>query len=401
MSDQPPLFQSDSAAVRRQGRFLIAALLRPHRVFSTSHVLGGQQEGLTHLANHQSCEGSGHLGREDILHKHSPREYHAVACSEAGLPPESTALMGTAASMDYVALATESWEDLSVTALLTGGVRGNAARAGDPARWHESDGKWVAAQAKEGPPDRLEAQPALEPGTINALLLFNRPLSPAAMMRAAICLAEAKAAVLQELAVPSLQSAETATGTGTDQFLLAAPMAQPGESEITWSGHHTKTGEITAKAMMKALRETLRWQNGLEPSLTRNLAWAGRPFGLTEAFLRETLPTLLPPASAELLRRNFEALLHHPRAAAQIYALRSLEERLRYGTLPASLLPELRLDQALLLVHYLATRSGAPEGESAREASEADWWRELTPLADQPQSLILKALALGFAAKWR
>ncbi len=399
MPHPPPLFQSDCAVVKRQGRFLIANLIHPHRVFSTSHALGGQQEGLTYLANHQSCEGSGHLGREESLHKYSPQEYHAIACSDAGLPPESTALMGTAASMDYVALATESWEDLSVTALLTGGVRGNAARAGDPARWHESEGQWVAAQAKEVKTEGTEAHPALEPGTINAMMLFSRPLSSAAMMRAVISMTEAKAAVMQELAVPSLQSSETATGTGTDQFILAAPLALDGESEITWSGHHTKTGEITSRAMMRALRETLRWQNGLEPSLTRNLAWAGRSLGLTETVLREELPALLSPAGAELLQRNFEALMHHPRATAQIYALRSLEERARYGTLPASLLPELRLEQAILLTRYIAAISS--DAGSQSHAQDIQWRSELAPLATQTKPLILKALALGLAAKWQ
>jgi hypothetical protein len=243
---------------------------------------------------------------------------------------------------------------------------------------------------------------AMEPGTINAMVFINQPLNPAALMRCTATLAEAKAAVLQELAAPSLQGPDTATGTGTDQFILAAPLASHGVTEITWSGHHTKLGELVARAMMRALRETLRWQNGLEASLTRNLGWAGRGLGLDESSLREGLLALLPKDSAEMARRNFEALLHHPKVAAQVYMLRTLEERLRYGTLPATLLPELRLEQALLLAHYAASQSkSAGENSSGGEAKEISQWHQtLAPFAHDVKQLILQALALGYSAKW-
>jgi len=383
----PEIQRTPNHALSRRGRFAVAELRVPHAVLSTCAVNGGIREDLALIANHQSCEGSGHAGRDDSLHRLPPANYHRQACAEAGLAPETTCLLGTAASMDYAALAEAGWEEVNVTAWVTGGVRGNAATAGDAAKWHEREGRWIPAQT--------EASPAPAAGTLNAIVLINLPVTHAALVRAAAMIAEAKAAALRELATPSLQGYWGATGTGTDQFAIAAPLATGSQSPLTWSGHHTKLGELLAQATLRAFRETLRWQNGLEPSLTRNLGWAGRPFGLDEAALRRELPPLLPPRSAELAGRNFEALLHHPRAASQFYAFQALEERGHYGTLPVSLLPELRLEQALLLAGYLASDS------QGGHAPPPPAWREaLAPLAHDVKALILRAMALGYAAKW-
>ncbi len=49
--------------------------------------------------------------------------------------------MGTAANMNYVAVAREGDEDVAVTAAVTAGVEGNATAAGEPATWRETDGR--------------------------------------------------------------------------------------------------------------------------------------------------------------------------------------------------------------------------------------------------------------------
>jgi adenosylcobinamide amidohydrolase len=41
------------------------------------------------------------------------------------------------------------------------------------------------------------------PGTINTIVIINKPLTPAAQAKAVVMIAEAKAAALAELAVPS------------------------------------------------------------------------------------------------------------------------------------------------------------------------------------------------------
>ncbi len=113
--------------------------------------------------------------------------------------------MGTAANMNYVAIARECDDDVSVTAAVTAGVEGNATSAGEPATWRETDAG-------------MQKVPVYA-GTINTMLLINRPLTPAALARVVVTMTEGKTAALQRLAVPSKLHIDLATGTGTDQVL--------------------------------------------------------------------------------------------------------------------------------------------------------------------------------------
>src|SRR4029453_16806255 len=80
-------------------------------------------------------------------------------------------------------------------------------------------------------------------GTINTIVIINRPLTGGPQARAAITMVEAKSAALTELAVPSGVSSHLATGTGTDQFVLAA-VIDSRVREIEDAGTHTKVGEL-------------------------------------------------------------------------------------------------------------------------------------------------------------
>jgi adenosylcobinamide amidohydrolase len=412
MNGEPGLLLADSEgfALSRSGRFLAARLKSPHLVLSTSQVNGGEQKHLGYLANHQSCEGKGHMGRHHDLAISSREEYHRAVCGEAGLPPERTALMGTAANMQNAALAVRSFEEITVWAAVTAGVQGNAGRAGDPARWHEGTEGWKPLQAL--------------PGTINTLLLFNWPLLPGALARAVATMTEAKSAVLLELAVGSRYSPHLATGTGTDQYCLACPL-DPVRKPKTWTGKHSRLGEILALAVMDALRDALRWQNGLEPSRTRNLAHALARFGITEDGLRAAMALHLGEKDRELLANNFLGVLHEPQVAGAAYALAAVQDRIAYGVLPDAGAAELLLNQAALMAAALAARPGdfprfraalaaeaAPAdarmrdvpspGEAAAVSASASGVPPLRSFQSLQslQSLIARALALGWAAKW-
>src|SRR5580698_11283890 len=194
----------------RSGRFVVAELLVPHRVLSTSARNGGQREGLRFLVNHQSCEGTDHRERHALIMGNA--EYHDSACGEIGIDPALTAMMQTAANMNYAAVVAASDLDVTATAVVTAGVHGNAACAGDPASWRETETGW----------EKVTTSAAPVTGTINTMLLVNRPLTEGALARAVITMTEAKSAALQRLAVRSLYSADFATGTGTDQYCVAA-----------------------------------------------------------------------------------------------------------------------------------------------------------------------------------
>ena len=369
------LYRSALFAARRSGRYLVVELLAPHRVISTSAVGGGQRDDVRFLVNHQSCEGQGDQERYELISRMGLDAYHRAVCGEIGTDPDRTALMGTAANMAYAVHRSAAFEDLRVDAFTTAGVSGNAARAGDPAAWMETDDGWRKISPYAG--------------TINTILLLACPLTPSAHARAIITMTEAKSAALAELAVPSRYAPVIATGTGTDQFCLAAPL-DPSRKPKDSTSPHVKLGEIIGVAVAASVKEALCWQNGLEPSRTRDLFHALGRFGLTAARAAERLAALLPERRYALLEKNWNAVFHDPGSAAAAHAFAAVLDRVAFGTLPPGLANEALRQQAACLACSLAAK---PESWPAFRA-------ELTLSPDDPIELILRAIALGWNAKW-
>jgi adenosylcobinamide amidohydrolase len=370
------LLQQPSFELRRAGRFLVADLVEPHRVLSTSVRHGGQTDHLRYLVNHQSCEGAAHLDRHRVMIEAGLDTYHDLVCAEVPLPPDATAVMGTAANMNYVAIATECDEDVQVTAAVTAGVEGNATAAGEPATWRETG---AGVQKVPG-----------YTGTINTMLLINRPLTPAALARVVVTMTEGKTAALHRLAVPSRLHVDLATGTGTDQYCVAAPSS--GAKPLTSASPHMKLGELVGLASRKATMEALRWQNGLEVSYTRGVFHALGRYGIKEATLFEDIAPLLGEADLELLRKNAKAALYEPLVGVAAHALATVCDRVRYGTIPDAVAPDAMAQQAACLAANLA----------AQVHRWAEFRSLLRPQANgDVKALVLAALALGWSEKWR
>lgn len=364
-----------AAAIRRSGRFIVADLQIPHRVLSTSFKNGGQVDHVRHLVNHQSCEGKGHDTRSRVIQEQGQEAYHDAVCAEIGVSPSESAVMGTAANMNYAAMACEHDEDVEIAAVVTAGVQTNATCAGDPASWRETR-------------DGIVKIPAVA-GTINTIVLVNQPVTPAVLARLVVTMTEGKSAALQRLAVPSCYSSDLATGTGTDQFCLAAPLQG---IPLTSASPHVKFGEMAGLAVRHATIEALRWQNGLEPSYTRCLFHALGRYGLKEETVFDDLAGLLEPGDLELLCQNSKAAFYEPLAGAAAHALAAVLDRVRHQTLPASVLPDAIVHQAATLAVSLA--------------AQPHRWAEFRTRLHQngefePKPLVLAAIALGWSEKWR
>ena len=370
------LLERPGFTLKRSGRYLLAELVQPHHVLSTSVVNGGQTEDVRFLLNHQSCEGAGHLDLHQLIVEIGYVGYHHRICADVGVPAEATALMGTAANMNYAAVAAGTDEEVEVVAVVTAGVEGNATCAGDPANWRETD-----AGIQKVP---------VHAGTINTIVLVTRPLTPGALARAAMTITEGKSAALQRLAVPSRQSMDLATGTGTDQFCIAAPAGSTGVRTST--SPHVKLGELIGRSVREATQEALRWQNGLEPSYTRGVFHALGRYGIKEATFIEDIAPLLDPPRLELLRKNLKALMYEPLVGAAAHALAAVMDRVRHGAVPASVQWEATVQHAAVLA---ANAAGRPDSWPAYRVA---LHREAK---DDPKSLVLAALALGWADKWR
>ena len=370
------LLQQASFDLRRSGRFLAAELKEPHQVLSTSVRHGGQVAYVRYLLNHQSCEAAAHHDRHRVMTEAGLDAYHDRVCAEVGLPPEQTAVMGTAANMNYVAVVREVDEELAVTAAVTAGVEGNATAAGEPATWRET-----AAGMQKVP---------VYAGTINTMLLINWPLTPSALARAIVTMTEGKSAALHRLAVPSKLHVDLATGTGTDQFCIAAPSSSA--RPLTSASPHMKLGELVGLAARKATLEALRWQNGLEASYTRGVFHALGRFGVKEATLFDDIAPLLDEPDLELLRRNAKAAFYEPLVGSAAHALATVCDRVRYGTIPEAVAADAMVQQAAALAANLA----------AQVHRWAEFRAALRPHANgDVKALVLRALALGWSEKWR
>ena len=370
------LLDTSRIRIRRCGRFVVADLRDPHLVLSTSVRNGGQVDHVRHLVNHQSCEGAAHHARHGLMTSSGLDAYHDVVCQEIDLPADATAMMGTAANMNYAATATETDDRVTVTAVVTAGVEGNATTAGETASWRETD---------EG----IHKVPVYD-GTINTMLLINQPLSPGALARAVMTMTEGKSAALQRLAVPSKKHMDLATGTGTDQYCLAAPAS--GEFVLTSASPHMKLGELVGLATRRATLEALRWQNGLELSYTRGIFHALGRYGLREVTIFDDLTPMLSESDLELLRKNAKAVFFEPLVGAAAHALAAVSDRVRHGTIPDSVAADAVLQQASNLAASLSAQSHRwPEFRTA-----------LQPYAmGDVKTLVLRALALGWSEKWR
>jgi adenosylcobinamide amidohydrolase len=302
--------------------------------------------------------------------------YHDHACREAEVPADRTAVLGTAANMNYAAIVSETDDGVQVTAAVTAGVEGNATTAGEPATWREGEGG-------------VQRVPTYA-GTINVLLAVNRPLTPAALARAAVTLTEGKSAALQRLTVPSKLHADLATGTGTDQYCIAAPLS--GARPLTSASPHMKLGELIGLATRKATTEALRWQNGLEASYTRGVFHALGRYGVKEATFFDDIAPFLSDSDLELLRKNARAAFYEPLVGSAAHALATVCDRVRHGTIPEAVAADAMTQQAALVAANLA----------AQVSRWAELRASLRPYANGGvKTLVLKAIALGWSAKWQ
>ncbi|MEZ4527142.1 MAG: adenosylcobinamide amidohydrolase [Desulfobacterales bacterium] len=150
---------------------------------------------------------------------------------------EDTSLLFTGADMDNLSVQKQSFQEMTVYALVTAGVESNALRMS------QDTGAYY------------------EPGTINMILMSNRKLTPRAMNRAIISATEAKTAALWDMDIRSSQTPlnNPATGTGTDNIIVV----QGDGAVIDNAGGHCKLGELIAKAVYAGVQEAVFRQNGL------------------------------------------------------------------------------------------------------------------------------------------
>ena len=199
------------------------------KTLSTSPLNGGITTHLTHALNINcmngayECEMLGDTYEEDLT-------AHA---RELEIAPQTATALSTAAWTELCAIEKVGYQELAVTAAVTGGIDSNGMCPGDPSSYYERNGA----------------------GTINVFIYINQNLTDAAMVRALMIASEAKAAAVSHLLLGSCYSEEIATGSGTDGMVIAASM--DGELTLTDASGHSKLGELIGKAVSLAVKQAL------------------------------------------------------------------------------------------------------------------------------------------------
>ena len=244
----------------RYDKSIVLVFSGSRKVLSTSLYNGGYHEDFEAVFNRDMTQGSG-MPCESFAPTYV--ESMKIVAERLGLAPELTSGMGTAAHMENASIVSRSYKELTVTAIVTGGVETNGGRVGDPASYYKTAEKKC--------------------GTINIMLVIDADLPPGILARALVTCTEAKTAALQELMAPSRYSTGLTTGSGTDQTIVVANSESPLFFE--GAGKHSKLGELIGLAVMAAVKEALKKQSGLTPAQQHDLLRRLRRFGVTEETL--------------------------------------------------------------------------------------------------------------------
>lgn len=248
--------------VHKYNRCLVIPFEGKRKVMSTSMHNGGYREDLTAIFNHDVNPGPGvsckycKPGQEETIKR--------FIIDELGLDYETVAYMATIVSMDSAAIKSETYDELTVTAIATASLEVNGGRVGESATCYEKRGESIN----------------LRPGTINIMVFVNADMTPGCMARSLVTATEAKTAALQELIAGSLYSSGIATGSGTDNIMVIANAES--DNTLTYAGKHGKLGELIGRLVMEAVKESLGKHMGLTTKSQHSMLARLKRYGISE-----------------------------------------------------------------------------------------------------------------------
>lgn len=241
------------------------------KVLSTSLYNGGYHEDFTAVYNYDAKQGAG-MPCEMLADNYV--DHMQLISQRLALDPEKVSGMSTAASMENVAVEVLKHKELTVTAIVTGGIETNGGRVGDPADYYRPQEKPVKY------------------GTINIMLVLDCDLAPGTLARALVTCTEAKTAAIQELLEGSKYSQGLATGSGTDQTMIVCNAES--ELYLDGAGKHSKLGELIGRAVIAAVKKALAKQSGLTPALQHNAFRRLKRFGVQPGGMWEDFHSAQP-----------------------------------------------------------------------------------------------------------
>lgn len=207
-----------------QNRMLYFDFGRLERTLSWAVLGGGWQQ-------HKGCVWV-KVSDDDLRPPIEPRDFLAKKIDRVQ-DRRWLGLLTSAELDDYVDQVLE-YGDIKVRTVLTVGL-GNALHVGE----------------LPGPSGKI--------GTINIVTQISQSLTEGAMVEAIALQAEAKAAALLKMQIPSSRSFALATGTGTDCHVVSSPNGKVLEK---YAGKHTSIGHLIGESVYQAMTQGIRrWLN--------------------------------------------------------------------------------------------------------------------------------------------
>ena len=251
--------------VLRYSDAIVVEFTGKRTVSSTCPLNGGTRTDLKHVFN-KSCGKELHGKTCPGMKGKTHVEHFSAIAKEIDLDPATCTGMGTAALVENMAVASESYKSVTVTAMVTAGVDINGGRAGDLARYDEFSKELINLNPSSG--------------TINIMLHINANLPEGALNRAIVTATEAKSVALQELMANSMYSTGLATGSGTDSVIVVANPES--ETYLENAGKHCMLGQLIGQTVIKATKEALDKQTGMNTHRQSSFLWQNKRYGITE-----------------------------------------------------------------------------------------------------------------------
>ncbi|PKL71871.1 MAG: hypothetical protein CVV29_08390 [Methanobacteriales archaeon HGW-Methanobacteriales-2] len=274
---------STGEKVLRYRKSIVIQLPGKRNTLTASWINGGYREDIQAIFNHQLNQKE-----LDYLEKGRVQGFMKKLAENLSLDPDKTSGFLTVADMANMAIVTETYREIEVTAIVTAGIEVNGGRAGDNASYYELNGKYE-----------------FRVGTINTILIINSNLSENTLLRSVLTAAEAKAVALQELMAPSKYSNGVATGSGTDNIAVISNMES--ENVLLTAGKHSKLGELIGKSLIKAIKQALSKQSNLNPKSQCDMLLRLERFGFNQENYWEHVKSTYKNQD----KTNFIPILYH------------------------------------------------------------------------------------------
>ncbi len=298
--------------VYRQCRSLILIPGRDVRVLAAGHHECSYVQSPQAITNNTSM---GNRMEMSMMHKGLGVNdaYMDAYTARIGLDPKRTVMFGTAANMENaVVTSTVSKSGIRVSAAVTGGIRGNGGRAGDPASFDEAQ-RYLQMH-----------------GTIVIIVAIEAHLTDGCMAQAVCTATQAKSSVIQELMAKSLYSEGVATGSGTDQVCI---ISDTGSDDIVRDcGVCSDVGLAIADCVRGSLSRALNLQTGMDSQAQCD------PFVMLSRFgygSSDIFDEIRFPCTMDSLIEAEHDLRKNVRVAAAFSAALHISDGIRLGDIPS------------------------------------------------------------------